>query len=482
MFRKLAVSPALLTLIATIFSPALRASNPPATSLYQYLTTDTGVVAAALTGNTSAWADQAPALTGGTAHNAYQSNSSRQPEWSSDSSLERNGHPIMTFGYLDVSNTPVPTWLLALGTPANTTTSQLTVFIVAKNKNTSGGYGTLLSTGLTNGWQLRFNGSSALEFLHIGVASPAKATLPTSTGWHIYELRQRKGTIVKLGVDGALGTADDGSPTTLTPIAASTTGVLTLGSQPDGTSPFQGQITQVLVYEGAQSAADRAATLNLLGSKYGISLQDPAPVVGTLTLTRKGNSVPSGATFTAPVGKLNFHIPAVDDSQVTRVNFYNKGSLIGTGTGVGGTYTFSASNWPAGTYKITAIATDDLGTTSDTSNVFALTIDKSVPVVVKPASATTPTNSAGVYSSTLKAKATWTRASGADGTSALTYTWSVTGTPPGPVTFDPAKRNGTTAATKITALFTVSGTYELNVHIVSPVGTSVDSAKEVVVP
>ncbi|MGC3988812.1 MAG: Ig-like domain-containing protein [Chthoniobacteraceae bacterium] len=371
MFRKLVISPALLALgIATLATPG-HASNPPATSLYQYLTTDVGVTAAS-TGNTSLWADQSAALTGGTAQNSYQTNPNLQPQWSADSGVERNGHPVMIFGAPNGSSTPGPTFLFAAGTPANTTSAQLTLFIVAKNKNTTGGYGTLLSTGLANGWQLRFNGTGALEFVHNGVASPNKATLPTSTGWHIYELRQRRGTIVKLGVDGALGlpNADDGSPTTLTPIAASTTGVLTLGAQVDGSSPFQGQITQVLIYQGAQSAADRASTLNQLSGKYGITLQDPVPVEGSLTLTHKGKAVSSGAIFTAPVGRLNFHIPAVDDSQVTSVKFYNKGTLIGLGTGAGGTYTFSANNWPVGTYKITAIATDDLGTTSASSNSF----------------------------------------------------------------------------------------------------------------
>jgi uncharacterized protein DUF4038/malectin (di-glucose binding ER protein)/collagenase-like protein with putative collagen-binding domain len=68
---------------------------------------------------------------------------------------------------------------------------------------------------------------------------------------------------------------------------------------------------------------------------------------------------------------------------------------------------------------------------------------------------------------------------GADdnGEAALTYTWSVTGTPPSPVTFS---ANGSNAAKKTTVTLGQPGTYNLSVRVQDGSGASVSSAVSVV--
>jgi len=471
-----------LTIFAALFSllsTFAKADQTPPANLWLYLTTDKGVTASGF-GDTSYWADQTPLLTGGAGHDVRQQNANYQPVWSNNAGDQRNGHPIMIFGQLDVSNTPIPAFLFTAGTPSNGATSDLTIFVVAKNKNTGTGPGTIVSTGLFDGWQLRFKGNSTLEFCHNGLS---KVSMTVPTGWHIFELRQRKGTLIKIGVDGALGTDDTGSAVDIGPVAASSSGVLTVGAQFNGSSPLIGQITELLVYQGRNTGPERKTILTMLGTKYGINIDDPAPVITNVKVDRNGAALKNGATFSAPAGKLTFKVIAKDDSSVQQLAFYNGGTFLGFGTAASGsTYTMNLSNPATGTYKITAIATDDLGAETSSSTPFVFTIAPATPKIVTKAKATAPKNNDGVIVSKLTALASWKRASGLDGSSALTYTWEVTGTPPAAVTFTPNGRNGTNAAKAIHANFTASGTYDFTVHIASPAGTSVDSSTSVVVP
>ena len=64
------------------------------------------------------------------------------------------------------------------------------------------------------------------------------------------------------------------------------------------------------------------------------------------------------------------------------------------------------------------------------------------------------------------------------GASALTYTWSTTGTPPAAVSFS---ANGTNAAASTTATFTAAGTYNFLVTITDPAGLTATSSVTVTV-
>lgn len=66
-----------------------------------------------------------------------------------------------------------------------------------------------------------------------------------------------------------------------------------------------------------------------------------------------------GTTYTAPAG-ITLTANATDsDGNIARVDFYNGATLIGSATAA--PYTFAWTNVPAGTYALTAQATDNLG-------------------------------------------------------------------------------------------------------------------------
>lgn len=101
----------------------------------------------------------------------------------------------------------------------------------------------------------------------------------------------------------------------------------------------------------------------------------------------------------------------------------------------------------------------------------ASSVPNSPPTVVNPAQASAnPTTGTPVALSVL----------GADdgGEANLVYTWSTSGSPPGPVAFG---ANGTNAAKASTATFSVAGTYTLRVTIADTQGASTTSSVNVVV-
>ena len=93
----------------------------------------------------------------------------------------------------------------------------------------------------------------------------------------------------------------------------------------------------------------------------------------------------AGATYTAPVTiALNANASDIDGT-VTQVGFYNGASLIGTDATA--PYTFSWMNVPAGSYRLTAIATDNAGvsTTSTPVNITVAAPPPSAPYGGTPA-------------------------------------------------------------------------------------------------
>jgi RHS repeat-associated protein len=79
----------------------------------------------------------------------------------------------------------------------------------------------------------------------------------------------------------------------------------------------------------------------------------------------------AGATFTAPATITVTATAADADGTITKVDFYQGTTLIGTATA--SPYTISWTNVAAGSYSLTAIATDNLGGTA-TSAAVAITV------------------------------------------------------------------------------------------------------------
>jgi hypothetical protein len=82
---------------------------------------------------------------------------------------------------------------------------------------------------------------------------------------------------------------------------------------------------------------------------------------------------PRTKTFALRVIKMYSKLPKSDtDGSVSRVDFYANGSLIGTDTAA--PFSFTWSNVSAGSYSITAIATDNDGA-STTSGPVSITVN-----------------------------------------------------------------------------------------------------------
>lgn len=135
------------------------------------------------------------------------------------------------------------------------------------------------------------------------------------------------------------------------------------------------------------------------------------------------------------------------------------------------TVTVNTSGLSAGVYNETLRFTDGAASNNPLDVPVTLTVlppPNQPPTVATPASAT-PNPVTGL-TTTLSVL-------GADdaGEPALSYTWSLTGTPPAPVTYSPSGRNGTNAAKSITATFTRAGAYNFLATITDAGGLTVTS-------
>jgi|GEM_PF-717423 len=114
----------------------------------------------------------------------------------------------------------------------------------------------------------------------------------------------------------------------------------------------------------------------------------PANTPPTVSLTAPTNN----STFTAPAD-ITINATAADaDGSVTQVAFYNGSTLLGTDTS--SPYSFSWTNVAAGTYSLTARATDNQGAVT-TSSAISITVNSQTSTNTPPiVSLTAPANNA----------------------------------------------------------------------------------------
>ena len=126
----------------------------------------------------------------------------------------------------------------------------------------------------------------------------------------------------------------------------------------DTTSPYSFTWTNVAAggYSLTAKATDNLGATGTSPS-VGITVNSPSNQPPSATITSPG----SGATFTAPA-TIPINATASDaDGFVTKVDFFANGSFIGTDTT--SPYSFTWTNVAAGSYSLTAVATDNLGAT-----------------------------------------------------------------------------------------------------------------------
>jgi RHS repeat-associated protein len=145
-------------------------------------------------------------------------------------------------------------------------------------------------------------------------------------------------------------------------------------------------------------------------------------------------------------------------------------NMVLGGSGTSRTLTIMPAANLSGTATITVTVTDGGGLTA--IDTFVLTV---VPVNDPP----TVAIAAAASPATLYGTSTTLSALGADvddAENSLTYTWAVTGTPPGPVSFG---TNGTNAAKSTVASFSATGTYQFQVTIADPLAATATSVVNV---
>ena len=130
---------------------------------------------------------------------------------------------------------------------------------------------------------------------------------------------------------------------------------------PAGTHALAVRATDTL--GASATSAVRTITVTAANQAPTVTLTQPDP--GTVLLT------PANLTLSAT---------ATDsDGTITQVEFYNGSTLIGTATSAPYTATWNAI--PAGSYRLTAIATDDQGTTASSAPVAITVVTNQAPTV-----------------------------------------------------------------------------------------------------
>ncbi|WP_214408442.1 glycoside hydrolase family 48 protein [Sphaerisporangium fuscum] len=193
-----------------------------------------------------------------------------------------------------------------------------------------------------------------------------------------------------------------------------------------------GQSTNIgfqATYSGS-NAKPTSFTVNGVTCNGGTPVNQPP----TVSLT----SPTAGQTFTAPA-TVNLAANAADtDGTVSKVEFYNGSTLLGTDTTA--PYTYSWTNVPAGAYSLTTKATDNSGAAT-TSSPVGITVSgtSTSDIVVSPATLVVPEGGTASYSVKLSkapaANVTVTTAKAAGGDADLTIQSG------GSLTFTPSNWN-----------------------------------------
>ena len=170
---------------------------------------------------------------------------------------------------------------------------------------------------------------------------------------------------------------------------------------------IDGTIAKVEFYQGATRLATVTTApytytwSNVAGGTYAVTAKatdDKGAVTTSVTVTVKVNKPPT-VSITAPANNAVIVLPATvtinatasdADGTISKVEFYRDGILFGTDTA--SPFSFVWSNPPAGTYVLTAKATDNLGVVT-TSAPVTISVKINQPPTV---SITSPANGANV--------------------------------------------------------------------------------------
>ena len=344
----------------------------PSNGLQIWFRADAGVTTSG--SSVSQWADQS-----GNGRTASQGTASSRPTLVAGAV---NGLPAVQF---DGSND-----FLTFTYPVNGLSEMTLVLVSACTQDQTGGGSNAQNSAVfwdeTTSWGTvylsPFQTNVKFRFGTTQTGNLPAYTRPASLGSsYSISVSEKDGTTDSLYVNGTL-VVSEGSK--LSTIAGCTdTGYVGRGHN---NTYFPGLVSEVLVYSRALTDSERQALEQYLDTRYFSSGNTPP----TVSIT----SPAGGATFTAPANITVAANASDTDGSVTQVEFFQGTTSLGTDTDGSNGWSVSWNGVGAGTYSLTAVATDN-GGASTTSSPVSLTVSPP-PDTLPSVSFTNPANGATV--------------------------------------------------------------------------------------
>jgi endoglucanase len=391
--------------------------------------------------NTNVWAKAGPMFRDGTAANAAFADVLATP--GSGVSFQWRSTTGANPGFAQVTGITAPVWLRLIRAGNqfsgyysldNATWTQIGTAQTVTLTNPQVG---LAVTSHNNGTL----STTTIDHLLLDSAAPTVATAASASPSTVV------GTTASLSVLGA----DDGGESNLTYTWSLT-----------GTPPASVAFTA----NGTSDAKNTVATFSKAGTyNFSVTITDQGGLSTTSSVSVTVNQTLTGIAVTSAVSKLivgqmqQFSAVALDQfgNAMTPQPTFTWSLAGGVGSiNASGLYTASAAG--SATVLASSSGVSGVATLTVVSAFAAPTVAKAASVSAGPGTGTSANLSVlGAYEG---------------GESSLTYTWSLTGAPPAPVTFS---ANGTNAAKNTTAKFTQAGVYNFAVTITDLSGRSATS-------
>ena len=138
---------------------------------------------------------------------------------------------------------------------------------------------------------------------------------------------------------------------------------LRIGSRDDLATQMKGDIAELMVFDAGVSGINQTDLASYLASKYGVILLQSANQPPAVSLT----NVIDGTTLAAPASVNLAAVASDKDGSVVKVDLYANGSLLSSLTNT--PYQMSALVETPGRVTLTAVATDNLGSTATSAPV-----------------------------------------------------------------------------------------------------------------
>jgi Bacterial Ig domain len=244
----------------------------------------------------------------------------------------------------------------------------------------------------------------------------------------------------------------------------------------DATSPYSFAWTNVAAgtYSITATATDNIGAIT---TSSAVTVTVAANVAPTVSIS----SPTAGTTFTAPAAiTINANAADVNNGTITKIDFYRGTTLLGTDTTA--PYSYAWTNAAAGSYSITAKATDNSGAVT-TSAAVAITVAANVAPTVSitspaagtsftaPAAITINANAADINSGTITKVDFYngTTLLGSDTTSPYSFSWANVAAGSYSITAKATDNSGAVTTSSAIAVTVIAANTPPTVSISSPV-------------